>query len=85
MPRPEFRRTLLIGLGGAGQEILLRTKRLFLDTYGIVPPSVKMLSLDTDASMKKLISATGEKEYSFAADEFLHLAVSEPAGFLKSS
>ena len=85
MSSPEFRKTLLIGLGGAGQEILLRTKRLFLDTYGIVPPSVKMLSLDTDASIKKLVSANGEKEYTFAPDEFIHLAVPQPADFLRSS
>ena len=85
MSSPEFRKTLLIGLGGAGQEILLDTKRLFLDTYGVVPPSVKMLSLDTDASPKKKLSATGEKEYTFAPDEFLHLDVPQPADFLRSS
>jgi hypothetical protein len=81
----EFRMTLLIGLGGAGQEILLRTKRLFLDTYGAVPPCVKMLSLDTDGAMKKLISAEGDNEYSLTAEEFLHLKVDDPAGFLRTS
>ena len=85
MSNPEFRKTLLIGLGGAGQEILLRTKRLFLDIYGVVPPSVKMISLDTDASVKRLLSASGEKEYTFAPDEFIHLAVPQPADFLRAS
>jgi len=81
----EFRMTLLIGLGGAGQEILVRTKRLFLDTYGAVPPCVKMLSLDTDGALKKLPSAAGDQEYSLAQEEFLHLKVDDPAGFLRAS
>ena len=37
---PEFRKIILIGLGGAGQQIVLRTKRFFLDTYGVLPPSL---------------------------------------------
>jgi len=48
---PEFRKTILIGLGGAGQQVVLRTKRFFIDNYGVLPPSVKILCLDTDSAV----------------------------------
>ena len=58
---PEYRRILLIGLGGSGQLILMHVKRLFLDTYGIVPPSVKLLSLDTDSARITMRSAVSQE------------------------
>jgi len=82
---PEFRRTLLIGLGGAGQQIVLRTKRFFLDTFGVLPPSIKVLCLDTDDEELKMRSATQNREYRIDAQEFLHLAVGEPSKYIEST
>ena len=43
-----LKRSLFIGLGGAGASALLHTKKRFLDTYGEVPPMISFLSIDTD-------------------------------------
>jgi hypothetical protein len=85
MSNPEFKKTILIGLGGVGQQILLNVKRLLMDTYGAVPPSVKMLSLDTDLPENAMQSAHSEQMYSFGPDEFLHLTISDPKGFIEGS
>lgn len=45
---PLVRRSVYIGLGGAGIESILETKRLFFETYGEIPPMVKFLAIDTD-------------------------------------
>ena len=47
MPFP-FRKTLLLGLGGAGSQILLYVKKHLLTAYGQVPLSVRFLCVDTD-------------------------------------
>ena len=83
--KPEFRKTILIGLGGAGQQIVLRTKRFFLDTYGVVPPSVKILCMDTDDEALRMRSRTGDKTYFIDPDEFLHLQVDNPSEFILNS
>jgi hypothetical protein len=83
--KPEFRKTLLIGLGGAGQQIVLRTKRFFLDTYGVVPPSVKILCLDTDDEALKMRSQTHDATYAIEPSEFMHLKVDDPPGFIRAS
>jgi hypothetical protein len=82
---PEFRKTILIGLGGAGQLILMHLKRLFLDTYGVVPPSIKLLSLDTDSTQTALASTVSAKEYSLDPEEFLHMRVVNPQEFINAS
>ena len=78
MANPEFKKTILIGLGGAGQLMLLHVKRLLLDTYDAIPPSIKMLSLDTDSAPVTLQSGLSDKVYGFEADEYFHLAVPDP-------
>jgi hypothetical protein len=83
MSNPSFRRILLIGLGGSGQKIVLHLKRRFLETYGVVPPSVKMLCLDTDAAPVPMPSASGEKEYRLDPHEFIHIKVDQPEDFIK--
>lgn len=81
---PELRKTVLIGLGGAGQLILMDVKRLFLDTYGVLPPSIKLLAMDTDSTRMSLRSATSEREYTFDPQEFLHLQVAQPRLFIEA-
>ena len=44
----KIRRSLFIGLGGTGMTALLHTKKLFIETYGEVPPMVAFLGIDTD-------------------------------------
>ena len=79
---PEFRKIILIGLGGAGQQIVLRTKRFFLDTYGALPPSVKLFCLDTDNESMRLRSAVHDGIYTLEPSEFLHLQVINPREFI---
>lgn len=43
-----IKRTLYVGLGGTGMQALLNTKKMFVDTYGEVPPMVGFLGIDTD-------------------------------------
>lgn len=44
----KIRRSLFIGLGGTGMRTLLYLKKLFVDTYGEVPPMIGFLGVDTD-------------------------------------
>lgn len=44
----KIRRSLFIGLGGTGMTTLLNTKKMFIDTYGIVPPMIGFMGIDTD-------------------------------------
>lgn len=39
---------LYIGLGGTGIRTLLKTKKMFIDTYGEIPPNIQFLGTDTD-------------------------------------
>ena len=50
----ELQRTLFIGLGGAGIKTILKTKSMFLERFGEVPPCVGFLGIDTDASAPHL-------------------------------
>jgi hypothetical protein len=81
---PEFRRTLLIGLGGAGQNIVMNVKRCFLDTYGVLPPSIKILCLDTDVAQMQLRSRVSDQVYHLDPDEFMHLQVPDPRQYIES-
>lgn len=85
MSNPEFKKTILIGLGGAGQQILLNVKRLLMDTYGIMPPSVKLLSFDTDTVQPAMQSALSNRMYGFSEEEFLHLSIPDPKTFIEGS
>lgn len=44
----KIKRSLYIGLGGTGVKALVNTKRMFLETYGTVPPMIGFLGIDTD-------------------------------------
>lgn len=82
--RPEFRRTLLIGLGGAGQNIVMNVKRCFFDAYGVLPPAVKVLCLDTDVAQLQLRSRVSDRTYHLDPDEFMHLKVPDPRQYIDS-
>ena len=83
--RPEFKKIMLIGLGGAGKLILTHLKCLFNDAYGVVPPSIKLLSLDTDLAPISVRSALSERKYILDDEEFLYLKVEQPIEYIKNS
>ena len=59
----KIKRCLYIGLGGTGMKALLHTKKMFIDTYGEVPPMIGFLGIDTDGGeyTKTISSAMGAK------------------------
>lgn len=66
----KIRRSLYIGLGGTGMNALLHTKKMFIDTYGEVPPMIGFLGIDTDSGVyKKTIKALDGKDISLTANE----------------
>ena len=66
--RVGMRPTLLIGLGGTGQKVLVQLKARFVRNYGQVPPAVEFLCFDTDQSAEQtqvdgqIIRLTSETE-----------------------
>lgn len=82
---PEFKKTILIGLGGAGKLILTHIKKRFMDEYNVLPPSIKLLSLDTDLTQTSLRSALSEKQYTLEDQEFLYMKVDQPRQFVEAS
>lgn len=74
MAGTKVNQTMLIGLGGQGQNALAAVKRRVLDAYGEVPPLIKFLALDTaeldtdnagllEAEEFKSISETAARQY----------------------
>lgn len=49
----KIKRCLYVGLGGTGMNALLHTKKLFVETYGEVPPMIGFLGIDTDGDAYK--------------------------------
>lgn len=57
----KIKRCLYVGLGGTGLNALLHTKKMFVETYGEVPPMIGFLGIDTDGGVynKELLSRYG--------------------------
>ena len=49
----KIKRCLYVGLGGTGMNALLHTKKMFVETYGEVPPMIGFLGVDTDGNAYK--------------------------------
>lgn len=62
----KIKRCLYVGLGGTGMTALLHTKKMFVETYGEVPPMIGFLGIDTDggAYKKELPSKFGQVKLS---------------------
>ena len=66
--RVGMRPTLLIGLGGTGQKVLVQLKARFMRNYGEVPPAVEFLCFDTDQTVEqtqvdgKIVRLTADTE-----------------------
>ncbi len=56
----QMRPTLLIGLGGTGQKVLVQLKARFIRNYGRVPRPVEFLAFDTDQAVEET-SIMGER------------------------
>ncbi len=52
---------IIIGLGGTGQWVLTYVKKNLIDTYGQVPPTVKLLSFDTTSEKTEAKVEKGEE------------------------
>jgi len=68
----KIRRCLYIGLGGTGMNSLLHAKKMFVDTYGEVPPMIGFLGIDTDGGeyKKSIISTNGQEVYLKPNEQF---------------
>lgn len=75
----KIKRCLYVGLGGTGMNSLLHTKKMFIDTYGEVPPMIGFLGIDTDggAYKKSLLSKQGT-EVTLDPNEQLPIIVNNP-------
>lgn len=75
----KIRRCLYIGLGGTGMNSILNTKKMFIDTYGEVPPMVGFLGIDTDGgAYKKTILSTNGDQVGLLPREQHSVQVEEP-------
>lgn len=73
----KIKRCLYVGLGGSGMKSLLHTKKMFVETYGEVPPMIGFLGIDTDGGeyKKELDSKYGS--VSLTPNEQLPIKVDE--------
>lgn len=52
--KANLRPTLLIGIGGTGQKVLVQLKARFLRNYGVKPAAVEFLCFDTDQTLEQV-------------------------------
>lgn len=69
---------VILGLGGTGQWVLTYVKKNLIDTYGEVPPTVKLLSFDTTSAKTEAKVEKGEEHarvgnVQLEAGEFVYL------------
>ena len=81
MEKIKLRRSLYIGLGGTGMNAILHTKKMYVETYGEVPPMIGFLGIDTDG---KSFTETLESRagiISLEKNEQKPISVSNPKAF----
>lgn len=73
----QIRRCLYVGLGGTGVSTLLYLKKMFVDTYGEVPPSIGFLGIDSDnaAYTVSLKAQNGQKEIRLDPNEQISIVI----------
>lgn len=76
----KIKRSLYIGLGGTGISALENTKRMFMETYGEVPPMIGFLGIDTDSgeSAKEKVKDRRNQVVQLDADEKFPITVRNP-------
>ena len=73
-----MRPTLLIGLGGTGQKVLVQLKAQFTRNYGSVPKSIEFLAFDTDQNVEET-SLGGQRIRLTAGTELINIGNVETA------
>ena len=70
MEKTKLKRSIFIGLGGTGIKVLRKTKKMFIDQYGEVPPMIQFLGIDTDKNeYEKHEEHSGDKVYLTKAEQ----------------
>ena len=78
-----MRPTLLIGIGGTGQKVLIQLKARFLKNYGEVPRAVSFLCFDTDPAAEK--TKFDDREVSLVTDtELINVGGIETQNIIKN-
>lgn len=74
----KIKRCLYVGLGGTGMNALLHTKKMFVDTYGEVPPMIGFMGIDTDGNQySKTLSSTTGLEIRLSPNEQIPIIVKD--------
>ncbi len=82
----KLRRSLYIGLGGTGINAILKTKKMFIENYGDVPPMIGFLGIDTDKRQyTKPIKTDNNKNVTLTPQEQYSISVSSPIEYYKVS
>lgn len=74
----QMRPTLLVGLGGTGQKVLVQLKARFIKNYGSVPRAVEFLAFDTDQAAEEA-SLDGKRIRLVAGTELINIGGVETA------
>jgi len=82
----KLKKTLYVGLGGTGVATLLKIKKCFIDSYGVIPPMIGFLAIDTDGSAtNKSVTSNLGKEIKLDTTELLVCTVSAALGVYKAN
>ncbi len=62
MAKIKLKKTLYLGLGGTGVSTILRVKKCFIDSYGVIPPMIGFLAIDSNIEVanETVTGANGE-------------------------
>jgi hypothetical protein len=70
----KFGPAVIIGLGGTGQNALVRIKKLFLQNCRQVPPCIRLLAIETDGAQPDVALPDGTL-VRLDQNEFCHLTI----------
>jgi hypothetical protein len=85
MEKINLRKSLYIGLGGTGMNAILHTKKMFLETFGEIPPIIGFLGIDTDnKSCSETIDSKVGKIY-LEKNEQCEITATGPVNFFKTN
>ena len=78
MAKSKLKKTLYVGLGGTGVQVLLNVKKCFIDIYGEIPPMIGFLAIDTDtAALNKEVTSNRGKAIKLDSNELLVCTVQQ--------
>lgn len=78
MAKSKLKKTLYVGLGGTGVQVLLNVKKCFIDIYSEIPPMIGFLAIDTDtAALNKEVTSNRGKAIKLAPNELLVCSVKQ--------